>query len=182
MLPWPNEHNRSKWTDVIHHSKKECACVCEWNVWVQSVKADMHPASRAKHKKCMDPWICKGFSEDVCMFVLALLADENDNLHSPIKTNFIKRRLEVLRQCSFRWQSAAVKSPLLTVYQPSKLRQNDMSPIMQFHTLIGAYLVTSLSLTFAINCRALVFSGSMISKTKGSRCCQLRWHFFLYIL
>lgn len=37
----------------------------------------------------------------------------------------------------------------LPVYQLSKWRQNDMSPIIQFPPLIGPFLLTSLSLTIA---------------------------------
>lgn len=68
------------------------------------------------------------------------------------------------------------QSPLFTVYQPSKLRQNDMSPRMQFCSLIRASLVTSLSLTVAINSRALLFLRLHHSnqEQKGSRCCKVR--------
>lgn len=154
------------------HRQTQSYIIAKWNVHAsanifqcgQSFKAYMHPASRAKYKKCMNPWICMGFSEDASMFVFALPTDENANLHPPhqnkLRQTQIASYVAVFIQMTV---NRGEKPPLFTVYQQSKLGQNGMSPVMRFHTLIGAYLVTSLSLTFAINCRALVFSGSIIA-------------------
>lgn len=92
----------------------------------------------------------------VCVFLCALLAAENGNLRNPSKQTSSKANYK-LRGCVHSDDSQPrQKSPLFTVYQQSKLRQNDMSPIMQFHALIGASSVTSLSLTVAINSGALL--------------------------
>lgn len=183
VLPWPNEHSRQSAQTSYVIAKRNAHTSANIFQSGQSVKADMCPSSRAKHKKCMDPWICKGFSEDVRMLVFALPADENANLHSPVKTNFIKRGVQVMRQRSFRWQSAAVKN-LHCLLFTSRPNWDKMICHLWCGSILWLEHIQWQVCRWHLQSTAeLWFSQarSQQSKTKGSPCRQLRWHFFLYI-